>query len=188
MIEKQIYVITGGPGFGKTLLVDELRQLGHVCSGEFARDLILSQQESGGDILPWKNPRLFQQNILQKRIAFFDSVPDGSFAFADRGIPDQLAFARYRGFGTPEVLSTSVQEYRYAPTVFVTPPWLEIFANDIIRTETFKEALLIHEIIVETYLGLNYQIIELPLLPLKQRTQYLLQNLLNFENDGNQQT
>ena len=185
MIEKQIYVITGGPGFGKTLLVEELRQLGYHCSKEFARDLILSQQESGGDILPWKNPILFQQNILQKRIAFFDSVPDGSFAFADRGIPDQLAFARYRGFGAPDILIESAQKYRYAPQVFVTPPWPEIYTNDAIRTETFEEALRIHEFIVKTYVDLNYQIIELPLLPLKQRTKYLLQNLLNFENDGN---
>ncbi len=185
MIKKQIYVITGGPGFGKTQLVEELRQSGYNCSEEFARDLILSQQKSGGDILPWKNPKLFQQNILQKRIAFFDSVPNGSFAFTDRGIPDQLAFALYKGFGTPEILSEYSRQYRYAPQVFVTPPWPEIFVNDPIRSETFEEARRIHEVVVETYISLNYQIIELPLLPLKQRMKYLLQNLLNFENDAN---
>lgn len=188
MIEKQIYVITGGPGFGKTQLIEELRQSGYLCSGEFARDLILSQQESGGEILPWKNPRLFQQKILQKRIAFFDTVPDGSIAFADRGIPDQLAFARYRGLGSPEILNACAQEYRYAPQVFVTPPWPEIFVNDTIRSETFEEAFRIHEVVVETYISLNYQIIELPLLPVKQRMKYLLQILLNLENDGNKQT
>jgi predicted ATPase len=59
----------------------------------------------------------------------------------------------------------------------VTPPWPEIFTNDAIRTETFEEALRIHEFIVKTYLDLNYQIIELPLLPVKQRINYLLQNL-----------
>lgn len=177
MTEKQIYVITGGPGFGKTQLIEELKQLGYVCSGEFARDLILFQQESGGDILPWKNPQLFQQEILQKRIAFFNSVPDNSVAFADRGIPDQLAFARYRGFGTPEILSECAQKYRYARQVFVTPPWPEIFVNDVIRTESFEEALRIHESVVETYINLNYQIIDLPLLPVKQRINYLLQNL-----------
>ena len=185
MIEKQIYVITGGPGFGKTQLIEELRKSGYLCSGEFARDLILSEQQSGGDILPWKKPRLFQQKILQKRIAFFDAVPDGTLAFADRGIPDQLAFAVYKGFAAPKILSDNAQKYRYAPQVFLTPPWPEIFVNDAIRTETFEEALLIHQVIVETYLGLNYQIIELPLLPVNQRTKYLLQILLNFEKNGN---
>lgn len=182
MIEKQIYVITGGPGFGKTSLVEELRQSGYRCSGEFARDLIQSQQESGGNILPWKNAKLFQQYVLQKRIDFFDSVPDDSFAFADRAIPDQLAFARYRGFDVPEVLSVSSQNYRYAPQVFVTPPWPEVFMNDTIRTETLEEAIKIHEFIVKTYLGLNYQIIELPLLPVKERMKYLLQTIITFKN------
>ena len=182
MIKKQIYVITGGPGFGKTSLVEELRRSGYHCSGEFARDLIQSQQDSGGNILPWKNPRLFQQNILQKRIDFFESVPDGSFAFADRGISDQLAFARYRGFGIPEVLSDNSQKYRYASQVFVTPPWPEIFTNDTIRTETYEEATRIHEFVVETYLKLNYQVVELPLLPVDQRVKYLFQSLINFKN------
>ena len=184
MIEKQIYVITGGPGFGKTLLVEELKKSGYQCSGEFARNLILSQQESGGDILPWKNAKLFQQDILQKRIAFFDSVPDNSIAFADRGIPDQLAFARYRGFSTPKILIESALKYRYARHVFVTPPWPEIYTSDTIRSETFNEAVQIHEFIVETYFELNYQVIELPLLPVKQRMEFLLKTLTSLESKG----
>lgn len=175
MPEKQIYVITGGPGFGKTMLVEALRAKGYPCSGEFARELIVSQQATGGDNLPWKNPKLFQQTILKKRKEFFDSVPEGTTAFADRAIPDQLAFARYKGFGTPEVLVSAASEYRYATKVFVTPPWSEIFVNDPIRTETFDEAILIHRIVVETYRDLNYQIIELPLVPISERINYLLQ-------------
>ena len=177
MPEKQIYVITGGPGFGKTVLVEALQAKGYLCSGEFARELILSQQETDGDILPWKNPRLFQQTVLKKRKEFFDSVPEGTIAFADRAIPDQLAFARYKGFGTPEVLLSAASEYRYAYKIFVTPPWPEIFVNDPIRTETFDEALQIHRIVVETYRNLNYQIIELPLVPISERLNYLLQHI-----------
>lgn len=177
MTEKQIYVITGGPGFGKTQFVEALRLSGYRCSEEYARDLIVSQLESGGEILPWKKNRLFQQEVLQKRVSFFESVPEGSVAFADRAIPDQLAFARYKGFGSPEMLETAAREYRYAPRVFVTPPWSAIFVNDVVRTETFEEAVRIHEIVVETYKDLNYQIIELPLLPISERKKYLLQNL-----------
>lgn len=175
MIEKQIYVITGGPGFGKTALIEELWKAGYLCSGEFARDLIEAQLQSEGEILPWKNPKLFQQEILKLRIAFFESVPDHSFAFADRAIPDQLAFANYNGFRTPEVLIQSSLKYRYAPQVFVAQPWPEIFVNDTIRTETYEEAVRIHQAIIDTYSGLNYQIIELPLLSVTQRVAFLLQ-------------
>lgn len=176
-MEKQIYVITGGPGFGKTELINELRLKGYLCSDEFARDTIEKQLETGGDLLPWKRPKHFQEEILRLRKDFYESVPDHTIAFADRGIPDQLAFASYKGFGTPEILKKSAEKYRYAPFVFVTPPWPEIFVNDSIRYETFEEAILIHHVVLETYLRLNYQIIELPLISVSERSAFILQTI-----------
>lgn len=176
-MEKQIYIITGGPGFGKTELINELRAKGYLCSGEFARDTIEKQQKTGGDLLPWKKPKQFQEEILRLRKDFYESVPDKTIAFADRGIPDQLAFARYKGFGLPEILKTSAEKYRYASKVFVTPPWPEIFVNDSIRSETFDEAVMIHQTVLETYSQLDYQIIELPLIPVCERLTFILQIL-----------
>lgn len=182
-MQKSIYIITGGPGFGKTKLTEELRRLGYLCSGEFARDLIEQQLLTGGTILPWKNPKLFQQEILRQRSSFFDSVPANCVAFADRGIPDQLAFARYKGFGTPEVLMKSVEMYRYAPLVFVTPPWPEIFAIDSIRTETYEEAVKIHQSVLDTYSELNYELIDLPLIAINKRCDFILQTIKARTNE-----
>ena len=176
-MEKQIYIITGGPGFGKTELINELRFNGYLCSDEFARDLIENQQKIGGDLLPWKKPKQFQEEILRLRIDFYKSVSDQTIAFADRGIPDQLAFARYKGFGIPEILKNNSEKYLYAKKVFVTPPWREIFVNDSIRCETFEEAVNIHQIVLETYSQLDYKIIELPLIPVRERLKYILQTI-----------
>lgn len=180
MTQKNIYIITGGPGFGKTALIDELRRAGYLCSGEFARELIDQQQQIDGDLLPWKNPKLFQEEILRLRQKFYESVPDQSIAFADRGIPDQLAFARYKGFSAAEMLKVSAEKYHYALHVFVTPPWPEIYINDTIRKETFDEAVCIHQAVLETYSGLNYQIIELPLISVSDRLNFIIQTILNL--------
>lgn len=180
MVQKQIYIITGGPGFGKTELIEELRRSGYLCSGEFAREIIEHQQKIGGDLLPWKNAKLFQEEILRLRKDFYDSVPDKTTAFADRGIPDQLAFAKYKGFGTPEILKESAEKYRYAPQVFVTPPWREIFVNDSTRSESYDEAIRIHQSILETYSGLNYQINELPLFSVTERVTFMLKTIKNL--------
>lgn len=181
MAQKKIYIITGGPGFGKTELIDELRRAGYLCSGEFARELIDYQQKIDGDLLPWKNPKLFQEEILGLRQNFYESVPDQTIAFADRGIPDQLAFARYKGFGTSKILKESAEKYRYAPQVFVTPPWPGIYINDTIRKETFEEAILIHQAVLEIYSDLNYRIIELPLISVSDRLSFILKTILNFK-------
>ena len=180
-MRKNIYIITGGPGFGKTEIVTELQNCGYICSGEFAHELIEEQQASGGEILPWKNPKLFQQEILKRRIAFYESVPDGTLAFADRGIPDQLAFARYKGFSAPDILIQKSLEYRYAPLVFITPPWPEIYRNNSVRTESFQEATEIHKVVLETYFSLNYQLIDLPLVSVKKRVDFILLTLLKHQ-------
>lgn len=179
MPEKQIYIITGGPGFGKSALAEELHRHHYLCSNEFARDIIREQQNKGGDLLPWKKPKEFQQEVLKLRKDFYESVPVNTIAFADRGIPDQLAFARYRGFGAPKVLMQSAHEYRYAKQVFVTPPWPKIYKNDAIRNETLEEATLIHQSIIDTYMELNYQIVELPLASVKERMNFMVQTILN---------
>lgn len=182
--EKQIFIVTGGPGFGKTELIGELQKSGYICSGEFARDLIKHQQEIGGDVLPWKNSNLFQSEVLKKRIGFYESVPENEIAFADRGIPDQLAFARYKGFGTPKVLEQSALKYRYSVQVFLTPPWEKIYRNDKIRTESYNEAVRIDEFIRIIYAELNYQIIELPLKSVRKRVEFILNELNKPYNNG----
>ncbi len=184
-MEKQIYIITGGPGFGKTYLIEELRKMRFLCSDEFAREIIVSQLEIGGELLPWKNPKLFQEQVLSKRIDFYESVPENTIAFADRGIPDQMAYASYKGFEVSERMMKISDEHKYASTVFIAPPWYEIFKNDQLRTETFSEAVKIDEHIRETYSILNYQIIELPLFSVNERIEFILQNIQNPIHNGN---
>lgn len=171
---KEIYVITGGPGFGKSLLTASLAAAGYLCSSEFARDIIEDQTDSDGDALPWKNIRLFQQEVLKRRVAFFESVEPGTVAFADRAIPDQLAYSRYRGFEPASVLKESALQCRYATQVFVTPPWLQIYTTDHIRKETFEEATKIHQAIVDTYAELNYEVVDLPFVSVQERVKFIL--------------
>jgi len=182
MFQKQIYIITGGPGFEKTALINDLRSRGYLCSDEFARDTIEKHMNTGGNMLLWKNTKLFQEEILRLRKDFYDSLPEKKIAFADRGISDQMAFIRYKGYGTPEILKVSAEKYCYASPVFVTPPWPEIFVNDSIRSETFEEAILIHQAILITYSALNYQIIELPLISVTKRSDFIFQTIHKIAN------
>ncbi|MCW0482963.1 AAA family ATPase [Gaoshiqia sediminis] len=177
MLKQNISVISGGPGFGKTQTIRELANLGYRTGSEFARELIQQQLQSGGDMLPWKNIKAFQSEILNRRIGFYQSVGEHELAFCDRAIPDQLAFARFRGFEPSALLWKSARLYRYAETVFVAPPWREIYTTDQTRNENFEEACLLHQYICDTYLELGYQLTELPLTDTASRARFIIDQL-----------
>ena len=42
-------LITGGPGTGKTSLVNELKNNGYLCSEEIVRDLTIRKRDEGVD-------------------------------------------------------------------------------------------------------------------------------------------
>jgi predicted ATPase len=172
-VKKSIILITGGPGFGKTKLAERLSETGYRVGGEVARELIAEQQEAGGDVLPWKNLAAFQREVLDRRLAFYHAVPEGEIAFSDRGIPDQLAFSRYKGFSAPKILITAAQEYRYFPVVFVAPPWKDIYRQDEIRTETYDEASHLHDVICKTYVDFGYQLVDLPKVEVEGRVKFI---------------
>ncbi|MDX9882940.1 MAG: AAA family ATPase [Prolixibacteraceae bacterium] len=169
-----IYVITGGPGFGKSALTDYLKKLGYKTGEESAREIIREQRKIDGDILPEKNIRLFQNEVLKRRLEFYQSVGNNEIAFADRAIPDQIAFTRFKGFDTPEILARYANECRYNEKVFITPPWKEIYKNDTERTEPFEKSYELHYVIVNVYEELGYSLIELPYADVPQRAEFIL--------------
>jgi len=176
-MRKNIVVISGGPGFGKTSLVESVAAKGFPVGGEAAREIIAEQMKSGGDILPWKNRRAFQQAVSQRRIDFWESIGEDDLAFVDRGIPDQLAFASFRGFEPSPKLKSLALEYQYFPVVFICPPWKEIYVRDDVRTESFEEACRIHEIVCKTYGDLGYWLVDVPKCSMEERCDFILREL-----------
>ncbi|MFA6128873.1 MAG: AAA family ATPase [Bacteroidales bacterium] len=167
------YVITGGPGSGKTTLVEALKNLGYTGFPEIARDLI---QEG---ITPpiWSDKPVsgrFFELILEHRISSHQQIKSGEIAFYDRGIPDSLAYLKFQNKKIPRFLIEAVDRYRYNTIVFAAPPWEDIFAGDSVRRESYREAGKLFELAVHAYAGCGYRIIELPRVPLEQRVEQVI--------------
>ena len=172
-----VYVITGGPGFGKSVLIEKLHELGYPVGAEIARQIIEKQIADGGVLLPWKDALGFEQRVMNDRIKFLNSIDLGAVAFSDRGLPDQAAFSRYKGKEISRQLKAALSANYYAKKVFLTPPWRQIYRTDNIRTESFEEAEKIHQYIVEAYLSNGYELINLPFLLPDQRVEFILKSL-----------
>lgn len=171
------FVITGGPGFGKTSIISALEAKGYFCFHEFSRSLIKEQLAVGGDILPWKNLESFSRIVFEMRLKQFEEAPENQTCFYDRGIPDVIAYLNKDGIELNSYYTKALEEYNYNNIVFLTPPWKEIFVNDTERMENFNASVEAHQHIKSTYEQLGYTTIDLPKLSIKDRIEFILSSV-----------
>jgi predicted ATPase len=81
------------------------------------------------------------------------------------------------GRPVPKHFRSAAELYRYNRTVFVTPPWREIFANDAERKQDFAEAVRTYELCVAAYREHGYEAVELPKASVKERVRFVLEHI-----------
>lgn len=174
---RNAYVITGGPGFGKTSVLTELRKQGHHASEELSRQFIQQQMEGNGALLPWVDRLGYSEEMLKRRVRQYEEIPTNELWFLDRGIPDLIAYIRKDNVDVPGIYYEATKEYRYKKLVFLTPPWEEIHVNDQERLESFEEAKKIHAEIERAYTEANYSCIILPKATIRERAAFILESI-----------
>jgi predicted ATPase len=172
---ENFFVITGGPGSGKTSLIDALNARGYPRSIEAGRGLIQHQVLIGGRALPWDDRALFAELMLCWEMRSYHLAQDITVpVFFDRGIPDVLGYLCLSGLPAPPHMHKAAEAFRYNRQVFIAPPWKEIFQQDRERKQDFKEAIRTYDAMVQTYTALNYQLLEIPRTSVEERLTFVL--------------
>ena len=171
-------VITGGPGTGKSTLINNLIEKGHICLEEISRQVTLDAQKQGIDQLFLTNPLLFSELLLKGRQKqYIDAnIYKNQTVFFDRGIPDVLAYMDYIGDAYPKNFVQACKNSTYN-SVFILKPWEAIYKSDNERYENFEQALKIHDHLVNTYQNYNYELIDVPFDTVENRTNFILKTL-----------
>src|SRR5436309_15969939 len=68
------FILTGGPGVGKTTLLIGLGKKNFRCISEVAREIIKEQTKIAGEALPWKNKELFKQLMHERSIEDYNRI------------------------------------------------------------------------------------------------------------------
>ncbi|MFT5753869.1 MAG: putative ATPase [Flavobacterium sp.] len=177
-MNKEIVVLIGGPSSGKTTLIEKLKENGHVCYPEVSREVIKEAQEKGIEQLFLEQPLLFSELLLEgrKRQFHLANKEEADIVFLDRGIPDVLAYMHYIGDSYPAFFDEACKEHLYSK-IFILPTWKEIYISDEERYESYEQALLIQEHLVETYQKYGYELIKVPKDTVENRMQFILNQL-----------
>jgi predicted ATPase len=179
-VQKEIIVIIGGPGTGKTTIIDGLVENGYCCYPEISRQVTAQAQQQGIEQLFLENPLLFSELLLEgRKKQFLDAHQEPhNIVFLDRGIPDVLAYMHYIGDSYPSFFDSACKEHIYSK-IFILPPWEDIYVSDQERYENFEQAQLIHDHLVETYEKYGYELIEVPKDTVDKRILFILEQISN---------
>src|SRR5690606_12846558 len=119
---KNRFVLTGGPGAGKTSLLNALATDGFKVIPEVARAIIRKEMETNGDAVPWKNKQLYSDKMLSASLLAYQQsivLQSDEICFFDRGILDAVCYANMIGHTLTPEQTSQVKSRRYNSKVLL---------------------------------------------------------------------
>ena len=176
VIEQHHFVIlTGCSGGGKSALLSELARRGYSYVLEPGRQIVKEQLAIHGRALPWKDLDHFLELALSRYIFQFNSQPKTKdMIFFDRGIIDAVQLDGQQG---PH-FDKAAKKFKYHPTVFMLPPWKEIYRSDKERKHSFEKAIEEYDQLLIKYKKYGYNIVTVPKESVSKRADMILSSLL----------
>jgi predicted ATPase len=167
-------VITGAPCSGKTSVICELERRGFRVKHEVARALIDAALARGHSLKEIRaDEAAFESRILSCKVEIESRLPPEPLIFLDRAIPDSIAYFRSAHLDTTLPMAKS-HLFRYRKVFFFDRLRIE---KDAVRIEDEAAAERLERLLWESYRNLGYAIIRVPVMPVKERTEWVLSRL-----------
>jgi predicted ATPase len=175
---ERFHVITGGPGSGKTSLIEALARAGYARTVEAGRAVIQDQLAIDGPALPWRDPLAFAELMLSWELRSYRMAEEMTGpVFFDRGVTDLVGYLTLIGQPVPAHVAQAAERFRYNRRVFVAPPWPEIYTQDAERKQMPEEAVRTYEALVVAYSSRGYELVSLPLVSVEERVRFVLDHI-----------
>lgn len=186
--KQQYIVLTGGPGSGKTSVINAIEARGVRCAVEVGRQVIQSEMLKGGQALPWVNKTQFRDRMLKEELSSYQnsSFQNDSYQssqhvseriFFDRGIIDCYGYSVLENLALTKTLVQACQRNKYHDVVFIFPPWKAIYANDLERKQDFDEAVRTYQTMSRAYSHFGYTLVEVPFGSVEDRVNFIFTSL-----------
>ena len=170
-----LFVVTGGPGTGKSKLIHALARRGVTSMQGGGGAIIRDQVKIGGSALPWGDRALYAELMLGWEFrSYHEAEAMTGPVVMDCGLPDIVSYYREFGLPVPPHVEAAARRFRYNETVFLAPYWDAVFTEP---QPGRKEAAATGKTMAETYADLGYRVIELPLASVEARADFVMARL-----------
>lgn len=180
MQNQKRYIITGGPGSGKTSIINYIAQMGYAVMAESATEIIEKDIQKGID-KPWRaNDYHSRVAALNKEKQLHAATLNEPIVFFDRGHLDGITYILLQKRELKQDVKDFVESSMifFETTVFFIEN-LDHCAQDVNRTETLEESQEKAFHLEHNYRKLGYNVIKIPIGTVKQRTKKLLDLVKN---------
>lgn len=174
----QLVVISGCSGGGKSTLLHELARCGFRVFEEPGRRIVKEELARRGDALPWTNPAAFAERCIALSLENIAAARahDG-VSFFDRGLIDAVSALEHMDHAVPEQARNALAVRPYCSTVFMTPPWLQLFKQDAERRHSFADACAEYGRLLRAYSTQGHRLMLLPKVEQAERAAFVANHL-----------
>jgi predicted ATPase len=173
------YIITGGPGVGKTTIANYMKTIQDCAAVDEAATAIIKKDLAAGIEKPWEHPG-FDERIITMQHADRSIAKKFSadHIFFDRSPIDTIGYCIYHGLIPTQTIITLAESaiHEYNHKVFLVENFGDC-EQTAVRPESIDEALLIEKIMERNYTSLGFQIVRVKPGPIESRAAAILKSL-----------
>tara|TARA_X000000950_G_scaffold175716_1_gene213575 strand:- start:8940 stop:9482 length:543 start_codon:yes stop_codon:yes gene_type:complete len=174
LINTSKIVISGGPGGGKTTIINSLKDKGYYCYDEISRELIKKYKKKYNQNIFFENPLEFSNILWEKREEQYkNSIIQKKYdkVFFDRSLLDITSYLEFIGKRNLN-LERKLTNLKY-DIIFLIKPIKKNYKIDFSRHEDFSQSLKIHNILERNYKN-HFKTVNVPFEKLKDRLKFII--------------